>query len=84
MHGALSFESLEARPIFDGDEIRGLEVEKTNRAKDLIADFMIAANGVTARYLSSRKFPSLRRVVRTPKRWDRIVEIAQEHGLTLP
>ncbi len=84
VHGALSFESLEARPIFDGDAIRGLEAEKSNRAKDLIADFMIAANGVTARYLSSRKFPSLRRVVRTPKRWDRIVELAQQHGFKLP
>jgi exoribonuclease-2 len=84
VHGALSFESLEARPIFDGDEIRGLEVEKPNRAKDLIADFMIAANGVTARYLSSRKFSSLRRVVRTPKRWDKIVELAKQHGFKLP
>ena len=84
VHGALSFESLEARPIFDGGAIRGLEVEKSNRAKDLIADFMIAANGVTARYLSSQKFPSLRRVVRTPKRWDKIVEIAQQHGCKLP
>ncbi|MGO8691898.1 MAG: RNB domain-containing ribonuclease, partial [Thermoguttaceae bacterium] len=63
VHGALSFESLEARPIFDGDAIRGLETQKPNRATDLIADFMIAANGVTARYLASRKFPSLRRVV---------------------
>ncbi len=84
VHGALTFESLEARPIFDGDVIRGLEAEKPNRAKDLIADFMIAANGVTARYLSSRKFPSLRRVVRTPKRWDRIVELARQHGSRLP
>ncbi|MGB7735039.1 MAG: RNB domain-containing ribonuclease, partial [Thermoguttaceae bacterium] len=84
VHGALSFESLETRPIFDGDEIQELKVEKTNRAKDLIADFMIAANGVTARYLSARKFPSLRRVVRTPKRWDRIVELAQQHGFSLP
>ena len=75
VHGALSLETIEARPIFDGDEIRELEVEQKNRAKDLIEDFMIAANGVTARYLSSRKFPSLRRVVRTPKRWERIVEI---------
>lgn len=84
VHGALTFESSEARPIFDGDAIRGLETEKPNRAKDLIADFMIAANGVTARYLSSRKFSSLRRVVRTPKRWERIVEIAQQHGFRLP
>ena len=45
---------------------------------------MVAANGVTARYLTSRKFPSLRRVVRTPKRWERIVYVADEHGYTLP
>jgi exoribonuclease-2 len=45
---------------------------------------MIGVNGVTARYLASRKFPSLRRVVRTPKRWDRIVELAAERGSTLP
>jgi exoribonuclease-2 len=84
VHGALSFDSREARPIFDGDTICGLEAEKPNRAKDLIADFMIAANGVTARYLSSKQFPSLRRVVRTPKRWDRIVELARQHGFKLP
>jgi VacB/RNase II family 3'-5' exoribonuclease len=83
-HGALSFESLRARTVFDGNEIRELRVEKTNRAKELIADFMIAVNGVTARYLSSQKFPSLRRVVRTPKRWDRIVELAQQRGFSLP
>ena len=84
VHGALSFETIEVRPIFDGDEIRDLEVDKKNRAKDIIEDFMIAANGVAARYLSSSKFPSIRRVVRTPKRWERIVEIAGEHGFKLP
>jgi exoribonuclease-2 len=84
VHGALSFETIEARPVFDGDEIRDLEVEKRNRAKDIIEDFMIGANGVTARYLSLRKFPSIRRVVRTPKRWERIVELADEHGSNLP
>lgn len=45
---------------------------------------MITANGVVARYLEARKFPSIRRVVRTPKRWERIVEIANEHGFRLP
>jgi VacB/RNase II family 3'-5' exoribonuclease len=83
VNGALDFETVEARPVFDGDEIRELKVEKRNRARELIEDFMIAANGVTARYLSSQKVPSLRRVVRTPKRWERIVELAREHGSDL-
>jgi ribonuclease R len=83
-HGALSLQTIEARPVFDGDAIRELTVEERNRAKDLIEDFMIAANGVTARFLESKGLPSIRRVVRTPKRWDRIVEIAAEHGVSLP
>jgi exoribonuclease-2 len=84
VHGALSLETIEAKPIFDGDRIRDLEVEQKNRAKEIIEDFMIAANGVTARYLEARAFPSLRRVVRTPKRWDRIVELARERTFKLP
>jgi exoribonuclease-2 len=83
-HGALDLETIEARPIFDGDEIKDLEADRRNCAKDIIEDFMITANGVTARYLAAKKFPSLRRVVRTPKRWDRIIELALEHGFTLP
>jgi VacB/RNase II family 3'-5' exoribonuclease len=83
-HGALDLETIEARPVFEGDEIKDLEAEKRNCAKDIIEDFMISANGVTARYLAAQKLPSLRRVVRTPKRWDRIVELALEHGFTLP
>ncbi|HEX7588506.1 MAG TPA: RNB domain-containing ribonuclease, partial [Anaerolineae bacterium] len=82
--GALSLETIEAHPVFEGEVIRDLEVDKKNRARDVIEDFMIAANGVTARYLSSMKFPSIRRLVRTPKRWDRIVEIAGEHKFKLP
>ena len=82
--GALSLETIEAKPVFDGDQIRALEIEEKNRAKELIEDFMIAANGVTARYLSAQKFPSIRRVVRAPKRWERIAEIADEHGSKLP
>jgi len=84
IHGALSLETIEAKPVFDGDQICTLEIEEKNRAKEIIEDFMIAANGVSARYLSARKFPSIRRVVRTPKRWERIVEIANEHGSQLP
>jgi VacB/RNase II family 3'-5' exoribonuclease len=83
-HGALDLETIEARPVFDGDVIRDLEAERRNRAKELIEDFMIAANGVTARYLNARKVPSLRRVVRSPKRWERIVEVASGYGAMLP
>ena len=83
-HGALDLETIEARPVFDGDEIKDLEADRRNTAKDIIEDFMIAANGVSARYLAAKKIPSLRRVVRTPKRWDRIVGIASEHSFVLP
>lgn len=84
LHGALDLETIEARPVFAGDDIKNLIAEKRNSAKELIEDFMIAANGVTARYLAARQFPSLRRVVRSPKRWDRIVALAAERGATLP
>jgi VacB/RNase II family 3'-5' exoribonuclease len=84
LHGAIDLETIEARPVFEGDELKNLEAEKKNRAKEIIEDFMIAANGVTARYLASKKFTSLRRVVRIPKRWDRIIELAAERGTTLP
>ena len=83
-HGALEFETIEARPIFDGDVLNEMKAEQKNRAKSLIEDFMIAANGATARFLEAKNFPSLRRVVKIPKRWDRIVELASEHGFALP
>ena len=84
VHGALSLETIEAKPVFDSDQIRTLEVEEKNRAKEIIEDFMVAANGVTARYLSTKNFPSIRRVVRTPRRWDRIVALAGERRFALP
>jgi len=83
-NGALEFETIEAVPVFDGDTLTEMKVDPKNRAKDLIEDFMIAANGTTARYLTGKNFPSLRRVVRTPERWDRIVELASGHGFSLP
>lgn len=84
IHGALSLDTIEAKPVFDGDQLAALEVEEKNRAKQIIEDFMVAANGVTARYLSAKQFGSLRRVVREPERWDRIVDLAAQHGFTLP
>ena len=82
--GALSLETIEARPVFQGDELSGLEEEKINEAKDIIQEFMICANGITARFLEANKFPSIRRVVRVPKRWDRIMELAAGLNFKLP
>jgi exoribonuclease-2 len=84
IQGALSLETIEAKPVFEGETICNLLVEETNRAKQIIEDFMIAANGVTVRYLAERGIPSIRRVVRVPRRWDRIVMIAAEHAFKLP
>jgi exoribonuclease-2 len=83
-HGALSLETLETRAVFDGDVLTDLRPDEKNRAKELIEDFMIAANGVTARYLEGHGCPSLRRVLRTPERWERIVELAGRLGERLP
>jgi len=82
-HGALSLQTIKARPVFDGDELCTLETETQNRAQRLIEDVMVAANGVVARYLAKAGFPSIRRVVRTPKRWERIVELAAQHNYRL-
>jgi exoribonuclease-2 len=84
MRGALSLQTLEARPVFEGDILRDLVPEQSNVAKSLIEELMVAANGVTARYLAAKKFPSVRRVVRTPTKWDRIVELAATKGTKLP
>ena len=82
--GALSLESVQAQAVFDGDRLTGLRRDQKNRAKALIEDFMIAANSATAGFLEQRGSPVVRRVLRTPKRWGRIVEVAREHGGTLP
>ena len=82
--GALRLETSEARPVYDKDELVDMRPDQRNRAKELIEDFMVAANGVTARYLEEKGFPSLRRVLRSPKRWDRIVQLAAELGERLP
>lgn len=82
--GALDLETIEARPVTKDGKIVDLEVTHKNRAKELVEDLMIAANGATARFLEQRGFSSIRRVVRAPKRWDRIVELAATYHETLP
>jgi VacB/RNase II family 3'-5' exoribonuclease len=82
--GALDFDRTEVKPVLTDGKVAELRTEEPNRARDLIESFMVAANGVTARFLTSRKFPSLRRVVRSPDRWPRIVELARQYGTALP
>ena len=83
-HGALDLETIEVRAHFDGDAVSALAAEARNRAKEIIEDFMIAANGAIARFLEERGLPVLRRVVRSPERWQRIIDIALEYGEHLP
>jgi VacB/RNase II family 3'-5' exoribonuclease len=82
--GALSLETIQTRALFNGDVIADLLPDEKNRAKELIEDFMIAANGVTSKYLEAKGVPSLRRILRTPERWDRIVALAAALGERLP
>lgn len=82
--GALNVMTAQARPVFVDGQLVDLRADRKNRAKDLIADLMIAANGATARYLVDHGLPSLRRVLQEPKRWDRLVKLAAEHGASLP
>jgi exoribonuclease R len=82
--GALDFESVEARPVVAHGKVVDLAVDLRNRARDMIEDFMVAANRSVATYLLDRGSPSLRRVVREPKRWDRIVALAADVGEMLP
>jgi exoribonuclease-2 len=83
-HGALDLETIETRPVLVTDQIIGIAPVQKNRATSLIEEFMIAANGVIARTFEDAHLSSIRRVVRTPKRWDRIVELAKAKGYTLP
>jgi VacB/RNase II family 3'-5' exoribonuclease len=83
-HGALDLETIETRPVTLGGDVIALARLDKNRATSLIEEFMVAANGVMARTLEDAKVPSIRRIVRTPKRWDRIVEVAAGLGATLP
>ena len=83
-HGALSLQTPEARPVFEAGELSDLAPDLPNRAKQLIEEFMVAANGASARFLASRRFPSLRRVLRSPERWERIRQLATTKGMRLP
>jgi exoribonuclease-2 len=82
--GALDFDRAELRPVVDDTGVRDLKTEEQNRAKELIENLMVAANGVTARFLSAHGLASIRRVVKSPERWPRIVDLAAQRGAALP
>ncbi|MGO8759419.1 MAG: RNB domain-containing ribonuclease [Terracidiphilus sp.] len=83
-HGALDLETIETRPVTLADQVVDIVRLEKNRATSLIEEFMVAANGVIARTFEDAGVASIRRIVRTPKRWDRIVQLAAEKGTTLP
>ncbi len=83
-HGALDLETIETRPVMLAEQAVEIARLEKNRATSLIEEFMVAANGVIARTFEDAGVASIRRIVRTPKRWDRIVELAQGLGTTLP
>jgi ribonuclease R len=82
--GALEFDTVEASAVGQNGKVQSIAVTRKNRARDLIEDFMIAANVAIARYLADEQRSAIRRVVREPRRWPRIVALAAPFGVTLP
>lgn len=82
--GALELQTIELKTIFQDGRVTDLEDAPKNRAQGLIEDFMVTANGVTTRFLTRHHFPTFRRVVMTPERWDRIEALARTYGDRLP
>ena len=82
--GSLEFETFQPKAHFKGARIVDIQQQAQNRARQLIEEFMIATNGCTARFLAAHGYAALRRVVRSPERWLRIVAVAQEYGVSLP
>jgi exoribonuclease-2 len=84
LHGALDLETIEPEAVMRDGQVVDLRQERKNRAQELIEDFMIAANGVSAQFLEQRGLPAMRRVVRSPERWDRIRTVAKGFAARLP
>ena len=82
--GSLEFETFQPRAVFEGEQVVDIRQQVQNRARQLIEEVMIATNGCTARFLAAQGGASLRRVVRSPERWQRIAAVAKTYGETLP
>jgi len=83
-HGALEFQTFQPKAVFAGEDVVDVRQQEQNRARQLIEELMIATNACTARFLAAHGRMSLRRVVRSPERWQRIVDVAAERGEVLP
>jgi exoribonuclease-2 len=84
LNGALELSTIEAQPVFDGERLHSLRAVEKSRSREIVEDFMIAANGVSAAFLAGRGYASIRRTVGAPRRWDRIMQLAEEQGFELP
>ena len=82
--GSLDFQTFQPRAEFDGEQVVAIKQQEQNRARQLIEEFMVATNGVTARFLAGKRRAAIRRVVRSPERWARIAQVAAERGWELP
>ena len=82
--GALDFETFQPRAVFEGNRVVGIQQQVQNRARQLIEEFMIATNTCTAQFLAQHDRSALRRVVRSPERWQRIQQVARKYGEELP
>jgi exoribonuclease-2 len=82
--GSLELETFQPRVVFEGETVVDIQLQAHNRARQLIEEFMIATNGCTARYLAQHGNWAIRRVVRSPERWLRIVAVAKEYAEVLP
>jgi exoribonuclease-2 len=82
--GSLDLQTFQPRAVFEGDQVVDIRQQDQNRARQIIEEFMVATNGVAARFLAGKRRASIRRVVRSPERWARIAEVATEYGETLP
>jgi len=84
LHGALDLETIEPEAVLQDGQVVDLRLERKNRAQELIEDFMIAANGVSAQFLDKHGVPALRRIVRSPERWEAIRKVAEGFADGLP
>ncbi|EER58816.1 ribonuclease II, partial [Acidovorax delafieldii 2AN] len=82
--GSLDLETFQPRAVFEGERVVDIRQQVQNRARQLIEEFMIATNTCTAQFLAQHGGSALRRVVRSPERWMRIVEVASKYGEALP